>query len=454
MNNSPWLHNFEYKRKVNFLNHNQDVDILIVGGGIAGVSTAYYLLKNTNSRVGIIDAGKIAHGATGHNAGQIVGVFERPFSDIVNEFGLELSLQAQTDINSGWELLDEIFFNEDLKTGYAKVNGYAGVKNWGQAENFLLNKKITDSNNLHSSTALISKQFVEKNGIPEQYLSIFQEIDEQEIWKILETNNKEYFAAFGIRKGVMNSAQFCEEMITKLNLEYSNRFTVWEDSSIKEIILQEDSVLSISEAAFVNSKKLILCTNGFEHIKISNEGGRDVYKKFRKNVSGRIGYMAGYVEEKQRAPIATSYIVSSSITSVSTADADPYYYVTRRDYEYSINKHSSLVCIGGPEKALPNSEHYQKVFNVPENYYSEISQFLHKNFAYAPTRIDYNFKWHGLMGYTQNGIRLIGPEPENKNLLYNLGCNGIGILPSIYGGWKISQFILNKIKTKSIFDPI
>jgi glycine/D-amino acid oxidase-like deaminating enzyme len=453
MNNSPWLFNFEYKRKVNFLNHNHNLDILIVGGGIAGVSTAYYLLKNTNYKIGVVDAGRIAHGATGHNAGQIVGYFERPFADIVNEFGLEKSIQAQKDINSAWELLDEIFVNENLKTGYAKVNGYAGVKNWLQAESFLLNKKITNSNNLHFSTALISKQYVQKNGIPNEYSTIFQQVDETEIWQILETNNTEYFAAFGIRKGVMNSASFCEEIITKLNLDYSNRLTVWEDSAIQEIVLEKDNVYAISESGTIRSKKVILCTNGFEHIKITNKEGKDVYKKFRKNVLGRIGYMAGYVEEKKRPPVATSYIVATSNSS-STAESDPYYYITRRDYEHSLNKLSSLVCIGGPEKSLPNNNQYQKNFNVPEKYYTEISQFLNNNFAFAPNKIDYNFKWHGLMGYTQNGIRVIGPEPENKNLLYNLGCNGIGILPSIFGGWKISQYLLNNVNEKSIFDPV
>jgi len=57
-----------------------------------------------------------------------------------------------------------------------------------------------------------------------------------------------------------------------------------------------------------------------------------------------------------------------------------------------------------------------------------------------------------VIGYTGNGLRLIGPETLNKNLLYNLGCNGIGILPSIFGGWKVSQFLGNKAAEKSIFD--
>jgi glycine/D-amino acid oxidase-like deaminating enzyme len=57
------------------------------------------------------------------------------------------------------------------------------------------------------------------------------------------------------------------------------------------------------------------------------------------------------------------------------------------------------------------------------------------------------------LGYTTSGIRLIGKEPNNPRLLYNVGCNGIGIMPSIYGAKRISQ-ILNGIDLPvSIFDP-
>ncbi|NJS41144.1 hypothetical protein HC766_02035 [Candidatus Gracilibacteria bacterium] len=51
-------------------------------------------------------------------------------------------------------------------------------------------------------------------------------------------------------------------------------------------------------------------------------------------------------------------------------------------------------------------------------------------------------------------IRIVGVEPRNKNLLYNLGCNGVGLLPSVFGGWKISQIIGGKKVEKDIFDPM
>jgi glycine/D-amino acid oxidase-like deaminating enzyme len=57
------------------------------------------------------------------------------------------------------------------------------------------------------------------------------------------------------------------------------------------------------------------------------------------------------------------------------------------------------------------------------------------------------------MGYTPNRIRLIGEEPKNPVLMYNLGCNGVGILPSIFGGRRIARIVAGERLGKSIFDP-
>jgi glycine/D-amino acid oxidase-like deaminating enzyme len=39
------------------------------------------------------------------------------------------------------------------------------------------------------------------------------------------------------------------------------------------------------------------------------------------------------------------------------------------------------------------------------------------------------------------------------SVLYNTGCNGIGILPSIAGGKRIARILKGEILPKSIFDP-
>ena len=88
-NNSPWIHQLARTRPISKDAIPEKTDIVIVGGGIAGIVTAYEILKNTNLKVVLLEATKVAHGATGHNAGQVTSYFENPFQDFVNKFGLE-----------------------------------------------------------------------------------------------------------------------------------------------------------------------------------------------------------------------------------------------------------------------------------------------------------------------------------------------------------------------------
>jgi hypothetical protein len=44
-------------------------------------------------------------------------------------------------------------------------------------------------------------------------------------------------------------------------------------------------------------------------------------------------------------------------------------------------------------------------------------------------------------------------RPADIVTLYNLGCNGVGFLPSIYGGHRIARLLAGKWVPPSVFDP-
>src|SRR6185436_17390371 len=94
-NRSPWIKQLNRTRPVNSLKKDINSDVAVVGGGIAGMATAFFILKNTDQSVVLLEAGKIAHGATGHNAGQVTSYFERPFYELAKEFGLALAAEGQ-----------------------------------------------------------------------------------------------------------------------------------------------------------------------------------------------------------------------------------------------------------------------------------------------------------------------------------------------------------------------
>src|SRR5688572_7112786 len=125
---SPWIQQLNRTRPIDPLSKTISADVAIVGGGIAGIMTAYFLLQRTSHRVVLIEARRVANGATGHNAGQIVSYFERQLADLVEEYGLEMAAAGQAAIDSAWELLDEVYKTIKPATPLWRFTGYAGCR--------------------------------------------------------------------------------------------------------------------------------------------------------------------------------------------------------------------------------------------------------------------------------------------------------------------------------------
>ena len=452
-NNSPWVEQLKNKFNTKPLDKNHKTDVLVIGAGISGITTAYYILKNTNLKVTLVEAKKLASGATGHNAGQLVSYFEKQISNLVKEFGFEMAVSAQKDINSSWFLLEQIYQDTGITTDISISNGYAGIQTYEDLVTFLQNAQVYKKANLTHEKLSIADDCPYLEKIPQKFHNLFSIIKKKNLMEYLETNDTSYYAMITVKKGVMNSALFCEDLLNYIFKNFSNRFNYYDKTPVSEIKLLENNSLTIANNKEIYSDKIVLCTNGFEKIDIINKAGNDINTKFHHLVIGVVGYMAGYLEEDLRKPTAISYLPKKSSTGNDVFDKDPYFYFTRRDYEIK-NKKFNLICIGGPEAVMDDSNNYKIEHPFPKEAQDSINNFLHKSYKYAPKgSIDYKYIWHGLMGYTPNGIRLIGIEPLNKNLLYNLGCNGIGILPSIFGANKISKILSGEKFEESIFDP-
>lgn len=81
-NTSPWLRQVKSARPVITLSEDADSDVAVVGGGISGVASSYFLLRDTNLSVILTGKSRVAHGATGHNSGQAVAAFEHTMQEL------------------------------------------------------------------------------------------------------------------------------------------------------------------------------------------------------------------------------------------------------------------------------------------------------------------------------------------------------------------------------------
>lgn len=450
-NQSPWIKELTYDREIRKLEEDIQTDVAIIGGGISGITTAFFILTLTEKNIVLLEATKIGHGATGHNAGQVVDYFEKSFTEIIEEYGLELASNGQKSISSAWKLLDEILLNANIKIPYSKFTGYAGCTGVEQLYSHFDNKLLKIEGGVGVFKTKVSKDFAVQNEIPEKYSVLYELVEAEEILNLLETNDKNYIAALQAKKGCLNSALFVEKLEKYLSSQYKDRFKLFEHTKVKKVFLDTNEAVIEVKDKLIDAKKVVLCTNGFENIDVlTKDSPQLIHKIFHKSIYSVIGYMGAYIEKRMRKPNAISYFTHNK----NPQPNDPYTYLTRRN-RFTNDKKESLVCIGGPEM-IKDKDHYRysSKRDFPMHAQTKIENFLNEIYKFKPNNFKgLDFKWHGLMGYTESRIRLVGVEPENNVLLYNLGCNGVGILPSIFGAKKIADHIAGKDVPKSIFDP-
>ena len=64
-----------------------EVDIAVVGGGIAGITTAF-LLKEAGFTVALVEARKLLHGTTGHTTAKVTSQHRLIYNYLINSFGI------------------------------------------------------------------------------------------------------------------------------------------------------------------------------------------------------------------------------------------------------------------------------------------------------------------------------------------------------------------------------
>lgn len=92
-----------------------DFDIIIVGAGIAGISSAYWLLKeDAGLKIALVEKGEIGDGATGRNAGFITCGSVEHFNRLIEKHGEKEALEIWRFSEKNLSLLEEHIIKGDL----------------------------------------------------------------------------------------------------------------------------------------------------------------------------------------------------------------------------------------------------------------------------------------------------------------------------------------------------
>ena len=231
-NTSPWLRQVKSARPVITLSQDADSDVAVVGGGISGVASSYFLLRDTNLSVILMEKSRVAHGATGHNGGQAVAAFEHTMQELCERFGEDLACAGQKAINSAWGLLYSIIEESGIDGGLQEVTAYLALSSIEDVLLMLRERQLMDRLGLPKEAMLLAEDVAA--AIPKEYQSLFKSVPRKELDELLLTRDGNYLCALGSRMGLINSALFCEELVSWMLKRHPERFRVYENTPSQE----------------------------------------------------------------------------------------------------------------------------------------------------------------------------------------------------------------------------
>jgi len=217
-NNSIWE---EYlKNEFKSLENDIDTDVLIIGGGIAGLLTAYYL-KDSNIKVTIVERNKILGGVTSKMTAKVTIL--QDILTKVSKKNISLYLKSQLE---GLKLLENNINTLNIECDFIKNDSYlfttkkSNIKKLKDLEKELTKLKINYDN----------------TNLPIELNSMYN-------IKI----NKSY---------EINIIKYLNEIINSLD----NR-EIYEDTNIIEVIKKDNTYIARTNKYKINAKKIVFATN-------------------------------------------------------------------------------------------------------------------------------------------------------------------------------------------------
>lgn len=135
MNISLWQSNTAPIKRYPKLDQDLTVDVVIIGGGITGVTTAWQLL-NSNKKVVVIESDYIGSGTTGNSTGNLYVPVQPYFQSIASKFNEETARQVALSRLQALNYIENIIQELSIQCEFARRPWYL-YTNDKDKENFL-----------------------------------------------------------------------------------------------------------------------------------------------------------------------------------------------------------------------------------------------------------------------------------------------------------------------------
>lgn len=378
------------------LTQDSSTEVVIVGGGIAGVTIAYCLLKS-GKKVALVEDGFIGSGETGRTTAHLVTALDDRYYELARIYGEEKAKDIAQSHAVAIDFVEEIIRKENIACDFKRVDGYLFLHP--------TDKKESLDKELEAAT---------KAGI-----------DISKIYAVPAFPDKKEALKFG-QQAQFHPVKYLAGLCAAIEKMGGKIYTRTHAAEINS------EGITSSEGFHIKAEQVVVATN----TPVNNK-----YVMHLKQYAYRT-YVIGIKIKKGQLPEALWWDTGDF---EKNANIPPYHYIRTQ----SMDETHDLLLVGGEDHAtgLADAE------EIPEEErYGFLKGWVKINMGIEGEIV---YKWSGEVMEPMDSLAYIGRNPFDKENVYIVtGDSGNGMTHCTIAGMLITDLINGKEnKWEKIYDP-
>ncbi len=341
-----------------------ETDLCIVGGGVIGSSIAWFA-KQAGIDALLLDARQPALGATGRNAGMALCGIAESYASAIQQYGRQTAREL-------WQLT---IYNREMMLGLAADLGVPHQR----CGSWLLADCPEEADALAKSMRLLQEDGFDHHFTP------------------TDPFGRGFLA--GLHRptdGVIQPAHFNRALIEAAGVP------VISGAAVKKIATEGAGLRVISSRGTVAARRVMLATNGYSAL---------LHPFFQ----GKVHPQRGQIQVSEPAPLV-----------FPTAGYSHFGYYYFRQVAEANQPGLGRWLIGGARHLNFAAEAGHTDENVTAKVQADIAAYTAQYFPELAD-VPISHRWAGTMGFTDDGLPLVGELPDLPSVFYCVGFNGHGM---------------------------